>query len=88
MFLSLSDDCDILNLTSEQLQYIPKIILLKQFGRYVERLWDKLPEYIKADSEVQTYRRCFEHYNRPWQRTHIDGPAPMIKDCYECQRKP
>jgi len=35
--------------------------------------------------EVQTYRRCYEHYNRSWQRTHIDGPAPLIKDCRECQ---
>jgi len=52
MFL-LSDKRAILWLTAEQLQYIPKIVLLQNFGNYVERLWAKLPEYIKADSEVQ-----------------------------------
>ncbi|KYN26859.1 hypothetical protein ALC57_03760 [Trachymyrmex cornetzi] len=53
------------------------------YGDYIDRVWDKLPEHVKADSEVRTYRRCDEHYNQPWQRTHIDGPAPKIKDCSE-----
>ena len=83
MFHYLTDNCDI-ELTTEQLQFIPKIVLLQYFGRYVELLWDKLPERIKTDSEVQQYRRCPEHYNRPSSRDHIDGPAPMIKDCYVC----
>lgn len=85
MFLLLSDKRDILGLTAEQLQYIPKILLLRNFGSYVELLWDKLPEHIKTDSEIQQYRRCLRHHNQPWQRTHIDGPAPMIIDCSECQ---
>jgi hypothetical protein len=87
MLLYLQVKSDILELTAEQLKFIPKIVLLQNFGSYVERLWDRLPEHIKADSEVQTYRRCLEHYNRPWHQTHIDGPAPMIRDCGECQRK-
>ncbi|EFN66009.1 hypothetical protein EAG_09246 [Camponotus floridanus] len=87
MFFLLSDNRDILWLTAEQLQYIPKIILLQNFGDYVKRLWDKLPEYIKADSEVQQYRSCMRHYNQPWQRTYIDDQPPLIKDCYECQRE-
>ncbi|XP_011687487.1 PREDICTED: uncharacterized protein LOC105449806 [Wasmannia auropunctata] len=39
--------------------------------------YDALSEHIKADSEVQQYRRCLKHYNQPWQRTHVDGPAPF-----------
>jgi len=66
---------------------ISQIVLLQNFGDYVERLWDKLPEYVKADSEVQQYRSCMRHYNQPWQRTHIDGPPPLIKDCYVWQRE-
>ncbi|XP_025267148.1 uncharacterized protein LOC112638877 [Camponotus floridanus] len=46
-----------------------------------------LPEYIKADPEIQTYRCCYKHYNQPWQETHIDGPVPLINNCSECQRK-
>ena len=35
---------------------------------------------------MQEYRRCQEHYNQPWQRTHIDSPAPYVKDCDLCKR--
>ena len=87
MFLLLTHPYDIFDLSAEQLQFVSKAVLLQMCGNYVHHVWNKLPEHIKADSEVQTYRRCLEHYNRPWQRTHIDGPAPMIKDCNECQRK-
>ncbi|KYQ57306.1 hypothetical protein ALC60_03735, partial [Trachymyrmex zeteki] len=77
---------DILDLSAEQLQYIPKIVLLRVYG-YIDHVWVKLPEHVKADSEIRTYRRCGKHYNQPWQRTHIDGPAPKIKDCSECRRR-
>lgn len=87
MYVVLSCPSDICELSAEQLQFIPKAILLKVCGAFVHIVWDKLPEHIRADLEVQTYRRCYEHYNQPWQRTHIDGPAPMIKNCYECQRR-
>lgn len=85
MFLILTDKREILDLTIEQLQYIPKIVLLREFHDYVERLWDKLPDHLKADAEVQSCRLCLKHYNRPWQRTHIDGPPPLIRNCGECQ---
>ena len=77
----LLSDTNILRLSAEELKYIPKIILLKKFGWCVEYLWEKLPAHLKADPEVQGYRNCRKHYNQPWQRTHIDGPAPHIKDC-------
>lgn len=85
MFIALSDERDILNLTAAELQFIPKVILLGKFARFVEFVWDKLPEHIQADPEVQGYRRCREHYNQPWQRDHIDGPAPYCKDCELCK---
>ncbi|KYN22674.1 hypothetical protein ALC57_04920 [Trachymyrmex cornetzi] len=87
MYLALCHPSDILNLSVEQSQYIPKVVLLRVYGDYIDYVWNKLPEHVKADSEVRTYRRCDEHYNQPWQRTHIDGPAPKIKDCSECRRR-
>ena len=86
MYLALYHPSDIQNLSAE-LQYIPKVVLLCVYGEYIEHVWDKFSEHVKADSEVQTYRRCDEHYNQPWQRTHIDGPTPKIKDCSECRRR-
>lgn len=87
MFLYLSDDCSILRLTAHQLQFIPKIVLLQNFHHFVDILWERLPEHIKADSEVQQYRRCTRHWNLPGQLIHIDGPAPFINNCAECQRE-
>jgi len=46
------------NLTAKELEYIPKIILLREFKNYINQLWDRLPEHIKADLKVQQHRRC------------------------------
>jgi len=37
----------------EELQYIPKPVLFRVCGHYVHYLWDRLPEHLKADSEIQ-----------------------------------
>lgn len=87
MFFFITDVHDIRDLTSEQLKYIPKTVLLRNnFCKHIDDLWDRLPEHIKADPEIQQYRRCLKHYNCLWQRTHIDGPAPLIRNCSVCQR--
>ncbi|KYN07643.1 hypothetical protein ALC62_01385 [Cyphomyrmex costatus] len=51
MFLIVSND-----LTSIELEYIPKIVLLREFENCIDLLWDRLPEHIRADSEVQRHR--------------------------------
>ncbi|KYN19300.1 hypothetical protein ALC57_08368 [Trachymyrmex cornetzi] len=55
MFFLLTNKREILDFTAEQLQYIPKILLLQEFENYVEILWDRLPNHLKTDPEVQ---RC------------------------------
>lgn len=87
MFLVLTDKRDILKWSPEQLRFVSKYVLLRYFGDYVEQLWDRLEYHLKIDPEVQSYRVCMEHYNQPWQRTHIDGPTPLIKNCVTCQAK-
>ncbi|EZA56513.1 hypothetical protein X777_03560 [Ooceraea biroi] len=85
MFLLLPEDRGVFGLTSEQLQYVPKIILLERYGDYVEGLWNRLPEHLRCDPEVRRYRRCLAHYNQPGQRFYIDEPAPLIMDCSTCR---
>ena len=46
------DKRGILDFIAEQLQYISKNVL-HEFENYVESLWDLLPEYLKANPEVQ-----------------------------------
>nr|XP_012216441.1 PREDICTED: uncharacterized protein LOC105668567 [Linepithema humile] len=85
MFIALSDERDILNLTAAELEFVPKVILLSKFARFVDQVWEKLLEHVRVDPEVQGYRRCKKHHNQPWQRDHIDGPAPYVKDCTLCE---
>lgn len=87
MLLVLTSDHDIRELSSEQLKFIPKIILIQNLAKHIDYLWDKLPEYLKKDPELHSYRQCQEHYNQPWQESHIDGPLPLIKDCDKCKTR-
>ncbi|KYQ47213.1 hypothetical protein ALC60_13770 [Trachymyrmex zeteki] len=83
MFLIISDALH--SLTSKELEYTPKIILQRKFENFIDLLWGRLSEHIGADSEVQGYRRCLEHYNLSSHQTHIDEPAPLIKNYGECR---
>ena len=47
MFLVVSDDLH--SLTSKELEYISKIVLLREFENCIDLLWDGLP--IRTDSE-------------------------------------
>lgn len=72
------------DLTKEDFEYIPKLILLKYWGREINYIWDRLPTHLREDSEVISYQVCREHWNTPEMRDHIDGPPPLIKDCHTC----
>ncbi|XP_071576374.1 uncharacterized protein [Temnothorax nylanderi] len=60
MFVLLSRPSDIRDFCVEQLQFVPKAVLLQMCGDHVHYVWDKLPEHIKTDLEVQTYRRTLQ----------------------------
>ena len=61
-------------------------LLLKYMGHQIPLLWGKLPEYLRADSEVASYQTCHEHWNLPNCGDHIDGRASARRDCHECRR--
>jgi len=63
MFFMVSDNRDVQSLTAEQLKYISKVVLLRKFHNCIDQLWDRLSEHIRADSEIQQYRRCLKHNN-------------------------
>ena len=73
--------------SKEELEYIPKPLLLKYMGHQSPLLLEKLPEHLCADSEVASYQTCHEHWNLPNCGDHIDGCAPARRDCHECRRK-
>ncbi|KYM94590.1 hypothetical protein ALC62_14780 [Cyphomyrmex costatus] len=60
---------DIRELNAEQLQYIPKIVLLQVCGDYIDHVWDRLPEHVKTDSEVQRIVKIETHTYNPFANT-------------------
>ncbi|EFN72547.1 hypothetical protein EAG_05411 [Camponotus floridanus] len=54
MFILVVNDSDILGLGVDQLQYVPKKLLLDNNSDFVDRLWDKLPMHLKDDPDANT----------------------------------
>ncbi|RLU18819.1 hypothetical protein DMN91_009176 [Ooceraea biroi] len=81
MFLLLPEDRLICRLTSEQIQYVPKIILLERYGDYVEGLWDRLPEHLRRDPEVQRLHRGEDCV--PWFVGELGDLARRVKAILE-----
>lgn len=75
----------LLGLTKEELAVLPHAII-ENFGqRDIHYVWNNLPDSFTSNPAMLKYKRCLKHYNLPTSSVHIDGPAPMIKDCYICK---
>jgi hypothetical protein len=64
------------------------IIHLKEHisSERVNQIWDWLPETYRKREDILELLPCYEHYNLPSSRTHIDGPAPSKKNCGACRK--
>jgi len=49
-YLALCYPSNILDLNAKQLQYIPKIVLLRVYGDYIDYVWDKPELYYYTTS--------------------------------------
>lgn len=84
-------DCgkDPWELTTEELEYIPKPLLIRYWSQYIPLLWEKLPEHIRKDAEIASYRLCRKH----WTTTGEETPdktavsTPTQRECPECQKE-
>lgn len=47
------------DLTADQLKYVSKPILLEYYKFQIRNIWNKLPNHIKADAEIQNARASF-----------------------------
>ena len=52
----------------------------------LERIWARLPDTYRKNEEIIELLPCYEHYNLPSSRTHIDGPPPSKKNCGGCKQ--
>ncbi|KYN17768.1 hypothetical protein ALC57_09938 [Trachymyrmex cornetzi] len=78
MYLALCHPSDILDLSAEQLQYIPKIVLLRMYGDYIDYVWNKLPGHLKVETHrSQVYVRGFINiYN--WVTTRAEREVERL----------
>lgn len=74
-------------LKPNQVKYLPKSYLLKLSPSTLERIWKNISKKLQKDQDIQLRRPCYDHYNRPEDLSHIDGPAPSKKACYDCNRQ-
>lgn len=74
-----------LDFTDEEIAAIPKEMYMSVLSREVDGLWSRLPAEYREDTQMQKYRRCWEHHNTG--RVHVEGPAPMRKNCVLCMRE-
>lgn len=71
-------------LTSSELEILPTTMFKKYFSEFTDILWDRMPSYYHCDSEISSYRRCYEHWNTSVMQDHIDAPTPQRRNCRKC----
>lgn len=74
-----------IDFTDEEIAAIPKEMYMSVLSREVDGLWSRLPAEYREDTQMQKYRRCWEHHNTG--RVHVDGFPPMRKNCVLCMRE-
>lgn len=67
------------DMTKEELEYLPKLMIFHRNGREVYKNWDKIPERYKINREM--YAICYDHNKGPIQ---FDGPPPLKSNCLVC----
>jgi len=50
----------------------------------LESIWDVVPGEFKES--LKDHLPCYEHYNRDYMRTHVDGPPSSKIRCQMCER--
>lgn len=61
-----------------------KLLLAPVQGIELQNIWTKLPPRLQEMEDIKKKLPCYEHYNLPCDRTHIDGPPPPKYKCARC----
>lgn len=83
----------LLNMTREQLENMPKEVMISLAPNEIALIWDKLPDSLKNDGDMLEYRFCYEHYSSGSsedsneERDEGDGPIPRKLYCCYCKIK-
>jgi hypothetical protein len=76
----------LLAMTAEELENMPKEVMICCAPNEIAVVWNKLPEQLKSDPDILRFQYCTEHYNnKSWGDDEIDGPAPRRIFCCYCK---
>lgn len=73
-------------MTAEQLENMPKEVMIWSAANEIAFVWDKLPNHIKSDPDMAKYQFCFEHCNNT-QVDRDEGDGPMQRKLFCCYCK-
>jgi hypothetical protein len=73
-------------LTTQELENIPKEVMIILAQDEIALVWEKLPEKLKNDSDMLKYQFCHEHSSSgDSDRDEGDGPLPRKLFCCYCK---
>lgn len=75
----------LLTLTEEEIQEVPKSILLDKFSHEIEAVFEHLSEDLRSDPEVQGYLFCYKHcdWYSEGDTSRADEVSIPTKNCCE-----
>lgn len=72
-------------LTRQELEHIPRTLLLTFGQDNISELWHKLPLRLRQDPVLSKHRICKKHLQSDNQ-DQFDGPPPQIRHCNRCRQ--
>ena len=52
-----------IKMTAEELEFLPKEVMVGLAFKEIPLVWDKLPEHIQDDPQIQIYLKCDAYNN-------------------------
>ena len=76
-------------MTQEQLENMPKKLMIRLASNEVALVWDKLPDHLKHDPDMENCQSCYEHQSSSddsnGEKDVADRPIPRKLFCCYCQ---
>lgn len=76
----------LLNMTKDELVYMPKEVIINCAFREIPFIWSKLPKHLQEDADILNYLFCTEHQQRENGDVN-DGPPKRKLFCCYCKMK-
>ncbi|CAH1999198.1 unnamed protein product [Acanthoscelides obtectus] len=81
---AFSRERSLLNMTRDELAHIPKEVLICCTPNEIAHVWNKPPEHLKEDADIQRFQFWWEHRGISGSDDEADGPSPRKMFCCYC----